>query len=198
MIRPSTFQSDFPQFSGLTSSVPSGMMALRDNSSLHARNHISADRLMKTDATNFATSVDVVRKGNLSLSKWVNERFPPWNEILTTHEVARLTRHHRWILSALTLLGRFPRRQLFRGRAIGWLRSDVTECLCRRHGTSHRHSQRPQHSCSRLHYQHRLPLSCTATPVAPDSGVVPATSRTRTRSKAQRIPVDSNGAASNE
>jgi predicted DNA-binding transcriptional regulator AlpA len=65
----------------------------------------------------------------VSLSKWVNERFPSFQELLTAHDVARLTRRHRLVLAALTLIGRFPRRQRFRGRRIGWLRSDVLNWL---------------------------------------------------------------------
>lgn len=67
----------------------------------------------------------IVRSGDVSLSKWVNEKFPSLNEILSAHEVARLTRRHRWVLAALTLLGRFPKQQRFRGRAIGWRRGDL-------------------------------------------------------------------------
>ena len=59
------------------------------------------------------------------LSKWVNEKYPPWADLLTAHELARLTRRHRWLLSALALIGRFPKKQRFHGRAIAWLRSDV-------------------------------------------------------------------------
>src|SRR5687767_2231312 len=65
----------------------------------------------------------------IPLSRWVNERFPAWNEVLTSHDVARLTRRHRWIVTALSLVGGFPRKQQFRGRAIGWLRADVEEWL---------------------------------------------------------------------
>jgi predicted DNA-binding transcriptional regulator AlpA len=71
----------------------------------------------------------ITRSGQVSLSKWVNEKLPPWTELLTAHEVARLTRRHRWILSALTLLGRFPKQERFRGRAIGWKRHDVERWL---------------------------------------------------------------------
>src|SRR5579883_3337744 len=65
----------------------------------------------------------------VSLSKWVNERPPSFQQLLTTHDVARLTRRYRWVLAALTLLGRFPRGQRFHGRRIGWLRSDVAGWL---------------------------------------------------------------------
>jgi len=59
----------------------------------------------------------------------VNEKLPPWNQILTAHDVARLTRRHRWVLSALALLGRFPRQYRFQGRGIGWRQCDVCRWL---------------------------------------------------------------------
>jgi predicted DNA-binding transcriptional regulator AlpA len=70
-------------------------------------------------------------KQEVSISKWVNEKAPPWDDILTAHDVARLTRRHRWQLSALTWIGRFPRQQRFRGRRLGWLRSDVVNWLAK-------------------------------------------------------------------
>jgi hypothetical protein len=138
------------------------MIALRDNSSLSVLNHIPVDMFMSTDTSGSRTPVDAVRTDNLSLSKWVNEPLPPWSEIVNAHEVARLTRRHRWILSASTLLGRFLRRQHFRGRRIGWLRSDVAVRLVRKQGASNRHSQRPQHPCSTVRLRKCLPLRCTA------------------------------------
>ena len=67
----------------------------------------------------------------VSISKWVNEPLPAWNDILTAHDVARLTRRRRWHLSALMWIGRFPRQQCFRGRRLGWLRSDVVSWLAK-------------------------------------------------------------------
>src|SRR2546429_7477667 len=63
----------------------------------------------------------------VTLSKWVNERFPPWEQLLTAHDVARLIRRPRWVLLSMMLLGRFPRKQCFHGRRIGWLRDDVLD-----------------------------------------------------------------------
>jgi hypothetical protein len=62
---------------------------------------------------------------NVTLSPWVNERFPPWEQLLSAHDVARLTRRPPWLLASLTLLGCFPRKCRYRGRGIGWLRADV-------------------------------------------------------------------------
>lgn len=68
---------------------------------------------------------------NIVISRWVNERLPPWDELLTAHDVARLTRRHHLILSALTLVGCFPRKLRFQGRGIGWHRRDVARWLNR-------------------------------------------------------------------
>ena len=61
----------------------------------------------------------------VTLSPWVNEPLPDWEQLLSTHDVARLTRRPRWVVLGLTVLGRFPRKRRFHGRRIGWLRSDV-------------------------------------------------------------------------
>src|SRR3984885_9806933 len=65
----------------------------------------------------------------VSLSPYVNEQFPSWEELLSAHDVARLTRRPRWVVLSLSLLGRFPRKRRFHGRGIGWLRSDVVRWL---------------------------------------------------------------------
>jgi predicted DNA-binding transcriptional regulator AlpA len=83
-----------------------------------------------------------VTPADVPLSRWVNERFPAWNEILTSHDVARLTRRHRWILTALSLVGRFPKKRQFHGRPIGWMRIDVDQWIGK-----HRHLHGP---CSKL------------------------------------------------
>jgi len=49
-----------------------------------------------------------------------------------THDVARLTRRHVWIISALALIGRFPKRTRFHGRGLGWNRHDVHDWMARR------------------------------------------------------------------
>jgi len=77
---------------------------------------------------------------NVVLSRWVNERFPDWAELLSAHDVARLTRRPRWLLASLMLLGRFPGKHRFHGRGIGWLRSDVLTWLAKDVRTAHCHS----------------------------------------------------------
>src|SRR5690349_25122285 len=110
---------------------------------------------MSIDHSGLRTSAHLaIRAEDVPLSPWVNERFPSWNEILTSHDVARLTRRHRWILAALSLVGHFPRKLRFRGQSIGWLRSDVDGWLGR-----YRHVRGP---CSKVHARRprfRRPLS---------------------------------------
>jgi predicted DNA-binding transcriptional regulator AlpA len=65
----------------------------------------------------------------VSLSPWINERFPAWEDLLSAHDVARLTRRPRWMLTSMVLLRRFPRKRRYHGRGIGWLRSDVIHWL---------------------------------------------------------------------
>jgi predicted DNA-binding transcriptional regulator AlpA len=68
---------------------------------------------------------------NVTISPWVNERFPDWEQLLSARDVARLTRRPRWMVLSLALFGRFPRKRRFHGRGIGWLRSDVVHWLTR-------------------------------------------------------------------
>ncbi len=65
------------------------------------------------------------------LSHWVNEPYPPISELLSAHEVARLTRRPRFVLWGLALIGRFPRKARYRSRTFGWRRSDVLDWLAR-------------------------------------------------------------------
>jgi hypothetical protein len=65
----------------------------------------------------------------VTISKWVNEPLPQWDQILTAHDVARLARRPPWLLSGMALLGRFPRKHRFRGHKIGWLRSDICDWM---------------------------------------------------------------------
>ena len=69
------------------------------------------------------------RAASVLLSKRVNEPFPPLNLLLSAHDVARLTRRHRWVIFALTAVGRFPKQQRFHGHAIGWHRNDLAYWL---------------------------------------------------------------------
>lgn len=70
-------------------------------------------------------------KKPVAISRWVNERYPPVQELLSAHDVARLTRRPCWMIVGLSLLGHLPRRLRFRGRCIGWRRSEILEWIAR-------------------------------------------------------------------
>ena len=87
---------------------------------------------MKSDAVKQSTEVSTpALAGRITLSPWVNERFPGWDQILSAHEVARLTRRPRWMLCGMSLLGQFPKKHRFHGRRIGWLRSEIVDWLAK-------------------------------------------------------------------
>jgi predicted DNA-binding transcriptional regulator AlpA len=75
--------------------------------------------------------VSIPRRTKVTLSPWVNEPLPPFQELLSAHDVARLTRRPKLVISGLMLLRRFPKRRRFRGRQVGWLRSDVLDWMAR-------------------------------------------------------------------
>lgn len=96
----------------------------------------------------------------VTISRWVNEHYPALNELLSSHDVARLTRRPRWVLTGLSLIGRFPRKLKFRGRAIGWSRSEVLDWMSRDLALARDAATSPRF-CSRRHpRQARLPLEC--------------------------------------
>jgi predicted DNA-binding transcriptional regulator AlpA len=98
----------------------------------------------------------------VTLSPWVNEQLIPWNDILSARDVARLMRRKWWTRFALTCLGKFPRRKKYRGRAVGWLRSEVLEWMTR-DLTVHSGNSPPSHLgvSEGSSLQHRLPLAGT-------------------------------------
>jgi predicted DNA-binding transcriptional regulator AlpA len=73
----------------------------------------------------------IAREAPLTISRWVNEPYPPLCELLSAHDVARLTRRPRWMLMGLGLIGQFPRRRRLRGQWVGWYRSEVLEWIAR-------------------------------------------------------------------
>ena len=99
------------------------------------------------------------------ISPWVNEPPPPLHKLLSSHDVARLTRRPSWLLISLSLIGRFPRKAKFRGRAVGWRHSEVLEWMAR-DSTSAERATAPR-VCPRPRLQQVcLPLPCAA-PCAP-------------------------------
>ncbi len=85
--------------------------------------------MVTDDAEKNELSERFPRQLNVTLPPWVNEPPPPFSELISAHDVARLTRRSRWTLSSLMLLGLFPKRRRYLGRPIGWLRADVLEWL---------------------------------------------------------------------
>lgn len=65
------------------------------------------------------------------ISPWVNEPHPPLHNLLSSHDVARLTRRPSWLITSLSLIGRFPRKAKFHGRRTGWLRCEVLDWMAR-------------------------------------------------------------------
>ena len=45
------------------------------------------------------------RREHVTLPPWVNEPLPGFSDLLSAHDVARLTRRSRWVLSGFMLLG---------------------------------------------------------------------------------------------
>lgn len=82
-----------------------------------------------TDSVSRTLVTPPARPARVLLSRRVNEPLPPLNQVLSAHDVARLTRRHRWVLYALTALGRFPKQQKYRGHPIGWHRRDLANWL---------------------------------------------------------------------
>lgn len=67
----------------------------------------------------------------ISISPWVNEPYPNWDRILTAHDVTRLIRRPPWMLRTMAAVGRFPRKQRFHGKQIGWLKADILDWMAR-------------------------------------------------------------------
>jgi predicted DNA-binding transcriptional regulator AlpA len=82
--------------------------------------------------------VSATPNARVALSPWVNEPLPPFQELLSAHDVARLTRRPKLIISGLVLLRRFPKKRRFRGRQVGWLRADVLDWMTRELATDDR------------------------------------------------------------
>src|SRR6202035_1153594 len=96
----------------------------------------------------------------VSLSPYVNEQFPNWEELLSARDVARLTRRPRWMVLSLALLGRFPRKRRLYGPGIGWLRSDVIHWLSKDLRATPCHSAPARPLRPRVGRQTSLPFEC--------------------------------------
>jgi predicted DNA-binding transcriptional regulator AlpA len=84
-----------------------------------------------------------------------------FQELLSAHDVARLTRRPKLVISGLVLLRRFPKKQRYRGRQVGWLRSDVLDWLSRDLATDA--AEPVARRCVRANpHQPCLPLECSS------------------------------------
>jgi hypothetical protein len=107
------------------------------------------------------------RSAPVTISRWVNEPLPDFRGILCSRDVARLTRRPRWFLSGLALIGRFPRRQRYRGRPIGWQRLEILDWLTKGLDAANDENFNPPSPNQDGHLkrhprQTRLPLECGA------------------------------------
>lgn len=108
-------------------------------------------------------NVSATPRTRVMLSPWVNESLPPFQELLSAHDVARLTRRPKLVISGLVLLRRFPKKRRFRGRQIGWLRADVLEWMTRDLVTDDRPDESGiRRGADAAPHQPRLPLECTS------------------------------------
>jgi predicted DNA-binding transcriptional regulator AlpA len=107
-------------------------------------------------------SLSATASKNVTLSRWVNERPLAWEQLLSAHDVVRLTRRPRWVLLSMMVLGRFPQKRRFHGRRIGWLRSDVLDWLSKHLRTERRHANSAPPFRRRVTRQTCLPLECSS------------------------------------
>src|ERR1700720_106020 len=115
---------------------------------------------MSSDSSLASQVTAALSSRNVVLSPWVNEPLPAWEELLSAHDVARLTRRPRWVLASLVLLGRFPRKCRYHGRGIGWLRSDVLSWLTRELEADGCRAEGASIARRRIRRQGSLPLEC--------------------------------------
>jgi predicted DNA-binding transcriptional regulator AlpA len=124
---------------------------------------------MIIDSTTGVVAEQKTNAATVTISPWVNEPLPDLQGILSSRDLARLTRRSRWMLCGLALIGRFPRKKRYRGGLAGWCRAEVLEWMTRELSVeteSHERLNRPRR-CSRRHpRQGCLPLEC-ASPCLP-------------------------------
>ena len=110
-------------------------------------------------------NVSATPSAKVTLSPWVNEPLPPFQELLSAHDVARLTRRPKLVISGLVLLRRFPKKRRYRGRQIGWLRADVLDWMTRGLAIDEAHEEAhvaPRRCARATPRQPCLPLECTS------------------------------------
>src|SRR5580658_4166904 len=136
--------------------------------------------MISKDSPSPVGAASVAPSQPVTLSPWINEHFPAWEQLLSAHDVARLTRRPRWVIASLILVRRFPRKRRYHGRGIGWLRSDVIHWLAKDlRAANCRAEQAPTGPIS-IARQTPLPLQCTQ----------PCAAR-RTRARCASLQMDS-------
>jgi hypothetical protein len=122
---------------------------------------------MITDPNSGVPSAQATRAVPVTISPWVNEPLPDIQGILCSCDLARLTRRPRWVLCALALMGKFPRKKRYRGRLVGWCRAEVLEWMTRDLAIEANNDERlyaPRRCARRDPRQACLPLECGRTP----------------------------------
>jgi hypothetical protein len=102
--------------------------------------------------------VTLNKVSNVVISPWVNEPYPPLHKLLSSHDVARLTRRPSWLIASLSLIGRFPQQITSRGRRTGWLRSEVLDWMARELAVATQPSPKPAARARTRSRQPCLPL----------------------------------------
>jgi predicted DNA-binding transcriptional regulator AlpA len=118
---------------------------------------------MIIDSTSGVVAGQKTSTATVSISPWVNEPLPNIHGILSSRDLARLTRRPRWVLYGLALIGKFPRKKRYRGRVVGWCRTEVLAWMTRDLSieTDSRERLNGPRRCSRRHpRQGCLPLEC--------------------------------------
>lgn len=146
--------------------------------------HWSKGTLCMCGSSSSARASNTAVKTEMRLSPWVNERLPPLQDLLCSHDVERLTRRPRWILEGLGLIGRFPRRKTFRGRKLGWCRAEVFDWMSTRGVGNTGTAEVSVRSAEPAQpHQLRLPLRCGARPA-----ILASVQRARCAKVSSRIP----------
>jgi hypothetical protein len=118
---------------------------------------------MSVDSTTGDAAGQRKRPLTVTISRWVNEPLPDVHGILCSHDLARLTRRPQWMLCGLALIGKFPRKKRYRGRPIGWCKSEVLEWMTREltvTADDHQRLNGPRRCDRRQPRQTCLPLEC--------------------------------------
>ena len=124
----------------------------------------------------------------VTISPWVNEPLPDIQGILCSRDLARLTRRPRWEIFGLALIGKFPRKKRYRGRPIGWCKSEVLEWMTHELTVASESQQRlnTPRRCARQHARQTVFAAGVRLPLHSGKRIFRATSPRRAVAKAFR------------